>query len=415
MSLWTLARSLSRGCFAALSCLAGPALAQQCCTGNLTTYCTAGTSVQGCLPQISGNGVPSADATSGFLISLAELPGRRFATVLYSFDPFSQPWASGSSSFLCVAPPLQRDRLRWSGGRSGACDGTGSWDFHHWRSANPFSLGAPFLAGSTVCAQGWYRDPSEFGETNLTNALRFELCSGLGGCATPPGFVAIQPGTFQMGEAGLAEPVHPVTITQSYWMGATEVTQAQYAAVMGFNPSHFQGQPSRPVEMVSWNDARTYCATLTAQQASVGTLPAGYEYRLPTEAEWEYACRAGSSSPWNVGNLLSCGDANFYNNNFNIYYCVGATSTVGSYAPNAWGLFDMHGNVWEWCLDSYGAYPPGGESDPLATGGVTRVFRGGGWQSEATYCRSAFRTSALPDAADGLIGFRVVLGPIRAP
>jgi len=144
-------------------------------------------------------------------------------------------------------------------------------------------------------------------------------------------------------------------------------------------------------------------------------LPVGYEYRLPTEAEWEYACRAGSSSGWNVGDALGCADANFYNNTSNIYYCVGATNAVGSYPPNAWGLFDMHGNVWEWCLDSYAAYTPNGATDPFTAGGVARIFRGGGWQSEATYCRSAFRTSALPDSADGLIGFRVVLGPALVP
>jgi hypothetical protein len=177
-------------------------------------------------------------------------------------------------------------------------------------------------------------------------ALVFALCSGsgdttppsvtqTGACQLPSGFVAIQPGTFQMGEVGVAEPVHAVTISYPFWMGAKEVTQAEYAALMYTNPSGFQGNASRPVEQVTWHDARSYCAALTAQQAALGAVPSGYEYRLPTEAEWEYACRAGTTTSWNVGNSLSCSQANHES-------CIGdQTSVVGSYAPNTWGLYDI--------------------------------------------------------------------------
>jgi formylglycine-generating enzyme required for sulfatase activity len=225
--------------------------------------------------------------------------------------------------------------------------------------------------------------------------------------------VTIQPGTFQMGEVGVAEPVHTVTISYPFWMGATEVTQAEYAALMGTNPSTFQGpsysnSANRPVETVTWFDARSYCAALTAQQAALGALPSGYEFRLPTE---EYACRAGTTTSWNVGNSLSCSNANHYSNG----HCVAQTSAVGSYAPNLWGLFDMHGNVWEWCLDSYAGYPSSAVTDPFITGGPSRVFRGGGWSDGAGYCRSAIRNGVDPGNLNVDIGFRVVLGPIRVP
>jgi formylglycine-generating enzyme required for sulfatase activity len=234
-----------------------------------------------------------------------------------------------------------------------------------------------------------------------------------GACQIPSGFVAIQPGTFQMGEVGVAEPVHSVTISYPFWMGAKEVTQAEYAALMGANPSYFQGNGNRPVEQVTWHNARSYCAALTAQQAALGAVPSGYEYRLPTEAEWEYACRAGTTTSWNVGNSLSCSQANHYSNG----YCVGQTSVVGSYAPNAWGLYDMHGNVWEWCLDSYGGYPSGAVTDPFVTGGPNRVIRGGGWDSYSSDCRSAIRyNDGVPgDAYYSAVGFRVVLAPVLVP
>jgi formylglycine-generating enzyme required for sulfatase activity len=229
----------------------------------------------------------------------------------------------------------------------------------------------------------------------------------------PYDFVQIQPGSFQMGEVGIAEPVHAVTISYTFLMGAKEVAQADYTALAGTNPSYFNApfypnSDNRPVERVSWSNARSYCAALTSQQAALGAVPAGYEYRLPTEAEWEYACRAGTTTSWNVGNSLSCSSANFYG-------CVGQTSDVGSYAPNAWGLYDMHGNVWEWCLDSYSGYPSGAVADPFVSGGPDRIMRGGGWGINPADCRSSHRLQNPPSIAGYSLGFRVVLGPILVP
>ncbi|MFM7298984.1 MAG: SUMF1/EgtB/PvdO family nonheme iron enzyme, partial [Planctomycetota bacterium] len=410
------------------------------------------------------------DAGAGFQVGVSGLPGQRYGTLFYGFYSFVTPWAPGSPSYKCVASPVQRTGTLSTGAIAASCAGTLSLDFNAWITANPSALGSPFLPGQTIRAQAWYRDPSAPGQTNLSDALQFTLCSGVGdttppvittcaanqtvgtsagcqgvvpdfrpsvvasdnctavtlvqvpppgttvpvgttsivlrardasqnavtcscvltvvdsipplittcaanqtvaannncqgvvpdftasvvasdscggpvtlsqvpaagttttsglsstmvtiiatdlagntstcvatltvtlsgACQTPAGFVAIQPGTFQMGsnaatgapyynDAGYSpQPVHAVTISYAYWMGAKEVTQAQYAALMGSNPSYFGGNPNYPVERVTWFSARAYCAALTAQQAALGTVPAGYEYRLPTEAEWEY-------------------------------------------------------------------------------------------------------------------------------
>jgi formylglycine-generating enzyme required for sulfatase activity len=240
-----------------------------------------------------------------------------------------------------------------------------------------------------------------------------------------PALVAIPAGTFQQGSnAPDGSPyfgeyddpsVRQVTISYSFFMGATEVTQAQYQALMGTNPSLYVG-PNNPVERVSWDDARAYCAALTTQQAALGNVPAGYQFRLPTEAEWEYACRAGTTTEFNTGAALLCGDAKF-GYSFHSNSSCGSSSTVpvSSYAPNAWGLYDMHGNVWEWCLDSYAGYTAGPVTDPFVTGGPNRVFRGGFWYGNSYGCRSAIRGSSSPGSTDNGVGFRVVLAPVLVP
>jgi formylglycine-generating enzyme required for sulfatase activity len=255
----------------------------------------------------------------------------------------------------------------------------------------------------------------------------------------PPEMVWIPPGTFVMGspaseaERYSDETQHTVTLSQGFYMGKYLVTQADYLAVVGNNPSYFttrdwNGNPipvdlNRPVEQVSWYDATNYCGRLTQQEQAAGRLPAGWVYRLPTEAEWEYACRAGTTTAFYCGSALLSGMANFdgqygydasvgdiYNAN-GIY--LDRTAAVGSYQPNAWGLYDMAGNVWEWCMDWYGAYAAGSVTDPTGPpSGSYRVGRGGSWYYYAGYCRSAFRDFDFnpPDGYDYL-GFRVVLAP----
>ena len=243
----------------------------------------------------------------------------------------------------------------------------------------------------------------------------------------PPRLVWIPAGTFLMGsppsEPDREEDEGPqtiVTISRGFWLGKYEVTQREYQAVMGNNPSYFQGDLDLPAETVSWDDAASYCGKLTARERAAGRLPAGYEYGLPTEAQWEYACRAGTTTATAFGNSLSSTQANYdgnwpYNGGAKGPYVQGTTK-VGSYAPNAWGLYDMHGNVWEWCLDWYaGPYPGGSVTDPkwLASG-WDPVIRGGGWGASGQLCRSAFRLRGALHFRGSILGFRAALVQVGA-
>ena len=236
----------------------------------------------------------------------------------------------------------------------------------------------------------------------------------------------IEPGTFTMGSPSSEPerldnegPQTQVTLSRGFWLGKYEVTQREYKAVIGTNPSYFTGASDHPVEMVSWNEAVAYCEALTLQQEAAGRLPAGYAYKLPTEAQWEYACRAGTTTPFSIGNgtSLSSTQANFWGD---MPYGGGAqgpylrrTAKVGSYAPNAWGLYDMHGNVWEWCADLEGGYPGGSVTDPAGpTTGNSRRIRGGEWSWTAGYCRSASRGWRGPWETRATDGFRVALVPV---
>ncbi len=225
--------------------------------------------------------------------------------------------------------------------------------------------------------------------------------------------VAIQPGTFFMGSNVIgfqSAPAHAVTITRPMWVGRYEVTQAEYKAVKGSNPSYWPSD-LRPVEQVTWDDAMAYCAALTASEAAAGRIPSGYQYRLPTEAEWEYCGRAGTTTEWNTGASLTRTQANFN-------YSHASTRLVGSYAANPWGLFDTHGNLAEWCLDSWDVtanYPSSAVSDPYGASGAFRVTRGGHWASNSLGCRTAVRGYELPFRPSVAIGFRVVLAPVLVP
>ncbi|MBO6004331.1 MAG: formylglycine-generating enzyme family protein, partial [Verrucomicrobia bacterium] len=214
----------------------------------------------------------------------------------------------------------------------------------------------------------------------------------------------IEPGTFLMGspedELGRLniETQHKVTLTQGYWLGKYEITQAQYEAVTGTNPSSFKGG-DLPVDSVSWNDAKEFCAKLNAQEKAAGRLPEGYKYTLPTEAQWEYACRAGTTTAFNNGtNIPTIEQAedefcpNLDEVGWYIFNSEKSTHPAGQKMPNAWGLYDMHGNVFEWCLDRFGDYPIKAVTDPVGPAtGSERIARGGGYPFLAWGCRSAFR------------------------
>jgi formylglycine-generating enzyme required for sulfatase activity len=235
--------------------------------------------------------------------------------------------------------------------------------------------------------------------------------------------VLVPPGSFWMGSPesepdcyGNEWPLHAVGITRPFYIGVYPVTQYEYEAVVGHNPSYFHagrgGGPYLPVEQVSWADAFEFCARLTALPAE---RQAGRQFRLPTEVEWEYACRAGTQTPFAFGTSLSSSEANFNG----MYPYGGAprgsylrqTTRVGSYPANAFGLYDVHGQVWEWCADYYDddyyqvspTYDPQGPET-----GVRRSVRGGSWSYAARGCRSAVRYGYGPGVRNARFGFRVV-------
>jgi len=246
--------------------------------------------------------------------------------------------------------------------------------------------------------------------------------------------IELTPGSFLMGsENGIGDPdehpLHKVTLSTSVWMSSTEVTQDQWSVIMGSNPSFYTGDGNRPVEQVSWDDAQEYCERLEKRT--------GLKFRLPTEAEWECACRAGSESMFSMGSdPKKLEDVAWFANNSgdrvfdadalreesiriglfqryleHLFASNLKTHTVASKAPNAWGFFDMHGNVAEWCEDFYddryyevstGVDPKGPESGP------GRVFRGGGFTSGAVGCRAAVRNFIDQRQRGDGVGFRVV-------
>ena len=228
---------------------------------------------------------------------------------------------------------------------------------------------------------------------------------GLPSDATPLQMVLIPAGTFTMGSVREEQdrlsnegPRHEVLITQSFYLGKYEVTQSQWQAVMGVNPAHFNGNDA-PVEQVTWNDCQEFIARLN--DLGFGT------FRLPTESEWEYACRSGTSSRFYWGDDPSyseIGEYAWYDRN-----AGGQTSLIGQLQPNPWGLYDMSGNVWEWCWDWEDDYPSSLQVDPQGPlSGSRRVLRSGSWNYEGRRCRSAYRFSFAPDTVKKYIGLRLV-------
>jgi len=255
-------------------------------------------------------------------------------------------------------------------------------------NVNPFKCAVVCVAVVATCGcdRGWPTTAVELPKSINSIGMEFKL---------------IPAGTFIMGEGDQA---HEVTLTKPFKIGVHEVTQAQYEQVMGVNPSHFKGA-NNPVEKVSWDDAVEFCRKLSELPAE---KEAGNVYRLPTEAEWEYACRAGTTTKYSFGD----DDSELVDYAWHSENSDKEPHPVGSKLPNAWGLHDMHGNVWEWCQDWYVDYPSGSVTDPSgATSGSARVFRGGSWGYTAEGCRPANRHRVIPSHRGDGLGFRVSLSP----
>ncbi|MBM3222771.1 MAG: formylglycine-generating enzyme family protein [Candidatus Tectomicrobia bacterium] len=224
-------------------------------------------------------------------------------------------------------------------------------------------------------------------EKTFTNSINME-------------FILIPAGTFKMGsENGDQDerPVHQVTISKAFYLGKYEVTQGQWQTIMGKNPSAYPGDPNRPVDQVSWDDAQAFLVRLNAKEG-------GQSYRLPTEAEWEYAARAGTTTIYSFGNdPKQLGTYAWFRGNAERH-----SHPVGQKQPNAWGLYDMLGNVWEWVQDWDGKYPTGPVTDPKGSAtGTYRMRRGCAWNNEPGVCRVANRYSVV-GYRDDFLGFRVV-------
>lgn len=210
--------------------------------------------------------------------------------------------------------------------------------------------------------------------------------------------VWISPGSFEIGSLGGENdelPIRSVSIREGFWIGKHEVTQSQYERVMGENPSHFKGCENCPVEHVSWADAVQFMFKLNS-------LNDGFVYSLPTEGEWEYVARALTAGPF-AGPVDEMA--------WHVYNSGGKTHPVGQKKPNAFGLYDMHGNVWEWCEDVYRPYPGAADPAPREASNELRVKRGGSWSHQPYFARSSYRGRNPPTVRDHVTGFRVVARP----
>ena len=242
-------------------------------------------------------------------------------------------------------------------------------------------LGSMVLFGSSLIAQTK--------QDSFTNASGIE-------------FVKIRAGEFMMGSnngPSQERPVRKVKIRKEFWIGKYEITQEQFTAIMGTNPSYFKKCPKCPVEMVSWDDAKSFISKLNSKGD-------GYTYSLPSEAQWEYAARSGTTTEYAFGDKVTP-------KQLNNAYMVNKPTPVGTYPANAWGIFDMHGNVWEWCEDvqSYDYNKlPADESPNLTIGEdkKKRIMRGGAWYGTAGEARSAMRNGFAQTYKDYQVGFRLV-------
>ena len=278
----------------------------------------------------------------------------------------------------------------------------------------------PKVRSSPVSGSPWRRAPPPLFPTSWASSFGqdlFGLWCGFEISGVEQRLRWIPPGEFLMGspevepERNTDEILHHVTLIEGYWLAETACTQALWKAVMGYNPSKFKGA-DRPVEKVSWKDIKKFIEELNKKVR-------GLQSQLPTEAQWEYAARAGSQTPFWWGSTLSPEQANYdgkfpYDGGDRGQYRT-ETVPVKEFAPNPWGLYQVHGNVWEWCEDWYGEYTPEAVVNPRgAESGGGRVYRGGGWNDSGWGLRAAYRVILVPVYRFSNLGFRLCAGQFDA-
>lgn len=372
----------------------------------------------------------------------------------YGFDPETQEarWQERSASGWLNLPPRSLPAILRSGSGGGfdLLLASGDWPGAAIAAASLAErerLGALLLADAEAAAKEgrWHRVRLRLSQREAlggsadpaTAALR-ERIAGLAAEGAPftngdgLGLLWCPAGEFMMGEADQPGPFlrHRVLLTRGFWLSTYQVTQAQYEAVMGHNPStNIASGPQAPAENLSWHEALEFCRRLTDRERARGSIPRGWNYTLPTEAQWEYACRAGTTTRWSFGDnekeFFRYGNFNDKRGNFGTDSDPSQddghqfTAPVGSYRPNPWGFYDMHGNVLEWCRDAIDPekcdYPAGLVADPLAVRGSNRLLRGGSFINTSARCRSANRLALQPTLRDSDLGLRPALVPAGPP
>jgi formylglycine-generating enzyme required for sulfatase activity len=408
-----------------------------------------------CCFALFGTPLPSRRHWQSVPEALAELldacidddPNRRpadFAAVLARLPGPAAPEGSGARPAVAILPPkaptTSATAVSASGSSSGAVAAVGSAT---GTTQAPASRPAVNLFGVSVPIPGAAAPPPSNAKQDRrrdelerqraeTEARRQRSAATVAANSAGMRFALLPAGEFAMGasegdpdSAPDERPVHRVRITRGFRMAVTPVTQAEFLAVMGRNPGHFNGAqgaflkrpggPQHPVENVTWNEAVEFCLRLSEWPAE---RSAGRRYRLPTEAEWEYACRAGTTTAFHSGPTLPADAARFRSNplaeaaaQMGFGGILQSTAPVGAHPANGFALHDLHGNVWEWCADWYAPdyYARCPASDPSGPpGGLGRVLRGGSWKDAAAGCRSSARAFAPPERRDPTIGFRVV-------